>query len=89
MRPLVISADNHANEPSHVCERVPAAMRDRAPKLMKRADGGDGRSADDPHRVAPRPDSHQQIPKLTQGLSAGDKHAVLCGDAARVYGFES
>ena len=42
----VISADNHVNEPPHVFDRVPAAMRDRAPKMRKGADGGDGWSFD-------------------------------------------
>lgn len=43
---IVISADNHVNEPPHVFDRVPAAMRDRAPRMMKGADGGDGWSFD-------------------------------------------
>ena len=42
----VISADNHINEPPHVFERVPAEFRDRAPKMMRGADGGDGWSFD-------------------------------------------
>jgi len=46
MSDVVISADNHVNEPPHVFERVPASMRDRAPKMMKGADGGDGWSFD-------------------------------------------
>jgi predicted TIM-barrel fold metal-dependent hydrolase len=46
MTELVISADNHVNEPPHVFDRVPAAMRDRAPKMRKGADGGDGWSFD-------------------------------------------
>ena len=46
MSSLVISADNHVNEPPHVFDRVPAAMRARAPKMMKGADGGDGWSFD-------------------------------------------
>ncbi|MEN8181024.1 MAG: amidohydrolase family protein [Myxococcota bacterium] len=46
-------------------------------------------STDYPHSVTLWPDSQEHIPKLTRGLSAEDKHAVLYGNAARVYGFES
>jgi predicted TIM-barrel fold metal-dependent hydrolase len=42
----VVSADNHVNEPPWVFDRVPAPLRDRAPKMMKGADGGDGWSFD-------------------------------------------
>jgi predicted TIM-barrel fold metal-dependent hydrolase len=42
----IISADNHINEPPWVFDRVPAALRDRAPKMMRGADGGDGWSFD-------------------------------------------
>ena len=42
----VISADNHVNEPPWVFDRVPAAFKDRAPKMMPGADGGDGWSFD-------------------------------------------
>ena len=42
----VISADNHVNEPPWVFDRVPAALKDRAPRMMKGADGGDGWSFD-------------------------------------------
>jgi predicted TIM-barrel fold metal-dependent hydrolase len=42
----VISADCHVNEPPWVFDRVPAAHRDRAPKMMRGADGGDGWSFD-------------------------------------------
>ena len=34
------------------------------------------------------PDSAEHIPALTKGLSAEDKHKVLAGNAARIYGFE-
>lgn len=44
--PRIISADCHVNEPPHVFERVPAEFRDRAPRLMRGADGGDGWSFD-------------------------------------------
>ncbi|MCA9504684.1 MAG: amidohydrolase [Spirochaetaceae bacterium] len=46
MSDVVISADNHVNEPPHVFDRVPASMRDRAPKMRRGADGGDGWSFD-------------------------------------------
>jgi predicted TIM-barrel fold metal-dependent hydrolase len=39
---LVISADSHVIEPPNVFDRVPASLRDRAPKLMRGPDGGDG-----------------------------------------------
>ena len=42
----VISADCHVNEPPWVFDRVPAAHRERAPKMMRGADGGDGWSFD-------------------------------------------
>ena len=42
----VISADCHINEPPSVFDRVPAKLRDRAPKMMRGADGGDGWSFD-------------------------------------------
>jgi predicted TIM-barrel fold metal-dependent hydrolase len=54
----IISADCHINEPPHVFDRVPAHLRDRAPKMMRGPDGGDGWSFDG------RP------PKRTFGLEA-------------------
>src|SRR5437762_9262744 len=42
----VISADCHINEPPHVFDRVPERYRDRAPRMMRGADGGDGWSFD-------------------------------------------
>jgi predicted TIM-barrel fold metal-dependent hydrolase len=42
----VISADCHVNEPPWVFDRVPARYRDRMPKMMRGADGGDGWSFD-------------------------------------------
>jgi predicted TIM-barrel fold metal-dependent hydrolase len=44
--PRVISADCHVNEPPWVFDRVPDALRARAPKLLRGADGGDGWSFD-------------------------------------------
>ena len=41
MTQRVISADNHVNEPPHVFDRVPPSLRDRAPKMLRGADGGD------------------------------------------------
>src|ERR1700730_8282524 len=38
----IISADCHINEPPWVFDRVPAEYRDRAPKMLRGADGGDG-----------------------------------------------
>ena len=40
--PRLISADCHVNEPPWVFDRVPAEYRDRAPKMLRGADGGDG-----------------------------------------------
>jgi predicted TIM-barrel fold metal-dependent hydrolase len=54
----VISADNHINEPPWVFDRVPAALKDRAPKMMRGADGGDGWSFDG------------AMPKRTFGIEA-------------------
>jgi predicted TIM-barrel fold metal-dependent hydrolase len=42
----IISADCHVNEPPWVFDRVPAEYKDRAPKMMRGADGGDGWSFD-------------------------------------------
>jgi predicted TIM-barrel fold metal-dependent hydrolase len=42
----VISADCHINEPPHVFEGVPEKFKDRAPRMMRGADGGDGWSFD-------------------------------------------
>lgn len=42
----IISADCHINEPPTVFDRVPAALRDRAPRMLRGADGGDGWSFD-------------------------------------------
>ena len=42
----VISADCHINEPPHVFDRVPSEYRDRAPRIMRGEDGGDGWSFD-------------------------------------------
>ena len=44
--PRVISADCHVNEPPWVFDRVPADLRDRAPRMMRGEDGGDGWSFD-------------------------------------------
>jgi hypothetical protein len=54
----VISADCHICEPPHVFESVPSAYRDRAPKMMRGADGGDGWSFDG------------GVPKRTFGIEA-------------------
>ena len=54
----IISADCHVNEPPHVFEGVPAAFRDRAPKMLRAADGGDGWSFDG------------EIPKRSFGVEA-------------------
>ena len=45
-------------------------------------------STDYPHSVTLWPDSKHHIPRLTRGLSPEDRHAVLAGNAARVFGFE-
>jgi len=43
----VISTDNHINEPPTVyVDRVPARFKDKAPRIMRAADGGDGWSYD-------------------------------------------
>jgi predicted TIM-barrel fold metal-dependent hydrolase len=58
MAPRLISADCHINEPPHVFESVPAEYKDRAPKMMRGADGGDGWSFDG------------KAPKRTFGIEA-------------------
>jgi hypothetical protein len=42
----VISADCHITEPPHVFDGVPSHLRDRAPRVMRGPDGGDGWSFD-------------------------------------------
>lgn len=42
----VISADCHINEPPWVFDRVPSEFRERVPRMMPGADGGDGWSFD-------------------------------------------
>lgn len=54
----VISADCHINEPPTVFDRVPAHLRDRAPRMVRGTDGGDGWSFDG------------EPPKRTFGLEA-------------------
>jgi predicted TIM-barrel fold metal-dependent hydrolase len=54
----VISADCHLVEPPWVFDRVPAAFKDRVPRMMRGADGGDGWSFDG------------QPPKRTLGIEA-------------------
>jgi predicted TIM-barrel fold metal-dependent hydrolase len=52
----VISADSHVIEPPTVYDRVPQKLRDRAPKLVRGADGGDGWSLTG------------EVPKRTYGI---------------------
>jgi len=55
----VISTDNHINEPPGTyVDRVPKALRDKAPRMMRGDDGGDGWSFDG------------NPPKVTFGLGA-------------------
>ena len=54
----IISADCHINEPPTVFDRVPAALKERAPRMMRGTDGGDGWSFDG------------QPPKRTFGIEA-------------------
>ena len=43
----VISTDNHINEPPGTyVDRVPKALKDRAPRILRGEDGGDGWSVD-------------------------------------------
>ncbi|HEX7097199.1 MAG TPA: amidohydrolase family protein [Acidimicrobiales bacterium] len=42
----IISADCHINEPPTVFDRVPEPLRERAPRMMRGEDGGDGWSFD-------------------------------------------
>ena len=46
-------------------------------------------STDYPHSVTLWPKSNEHIPKLTRGLADADRHKVLAGNAARVYGFDA
>ena len=54
----IISADCHINEPPHVYDSVPAKLKDRAPKMLRGDDGGDGWSFDG------------KAPKRTFGIEA-------------------
>jgi len=56
---LLISADNHVNEPPNVfVDRVPAHLKDRAPRILEGTDGGEGWSFDG------------KTPKRTFGIEA-------------------
>jgi len=46
MTPRVISADSHINEPPWVFDHVPSHLKERAPRMLRGADGGDGWSYD-------------------------------------------
>ncbi|MBW2268572.1 MAG: amidohydrolase family protein [Deltaproteobacteria bacterium] len=63
----IISADCHINEPPHVFDGVPAALKDRAPKMLRGADGGDGWSFDG------KPPGRTFGIEATAGRAAGDK----------------
>jgi predicted TIM-barrel fold metal-dependent hydrolase len=63
----VISADCHINEPPHVFERVPDQLRDRAPKMRRGRDGGDGWSFDG------EPPKRSYGVEAMAGRAAGDK----------------
>jgi predicted TIM-barrel fold metal-dependent hydrolase len=65
----VISADCHVNEPPWVFDRVPANLRDRAPKMLAGPDGGDGWSFDG------KPPSRTFGVEATAGRVAGDRVA--------------
>ena len=67
----VISADCHITEPGSVFDRVPVGLRDRAPKLMRGPDGGDGWSFDG------GPPKRTFGIETTAGRAAGDKLAGL------------
>jgi predicted TIM-barrel fold metal-dependent hydrolase len=55
----VVSTDNHINEPPGTyVDRLPKHLRDKAPRMMRGADGGDGWSLDG------------ELPKWTFGLGA-------------------
>lgn len=60
----VISADCHINEPPWVFDTVPAKLKDRIPRMMRGADGGDGWSF------------NGQPPRRTLGIEATAGRAV-------------
>ena len=60
-------------------------MRAGAPGLVEAAMF----STDYPHSATLWPRSRQHIEALTRGMRAGDRHKVLAGNAARVYGFDA
>lgn len=63
----IISADCHINEPPHVFDNVPAKLRDRAPKMMRGPDGGDGWSFDG------KPPAHTFGVEAVAGREGDDK----------------
>ncbi|MBJ22761.1 MAG: amidohydrolase [bacterium] len=63
----IISADSHINEPPHVFDGVPAAFKDRAPKMLPGADGGDGWSFDG------KPPGRTFGVEATAGRAIGDR----------------
>jgi predicted TIM-barrel fold metal-dependent hydrolase len=66
----IISADCHINEPPTVFDRVPESMRDRAPRMMRGLDGGDGWSFDGkpPKRTFGIEATAGQVEKKISGL---------------------
>jgi predicted TIM-barrel fold metal-dependent hydrolase len=70
----VISADCHINEPPHVFERVPERFRERAPKMRRAPDGGDGWSFDG------QPPKRSYGIEAMAGRAAGDKISSLTFD---------
>ena len=63
----LISSDNHVNEPRDLfTSRFPAHLKDKAPRVVRGADGGDGWSI------------NGEIPKRNYGLEAmaGDEAVV-------------
>src|ERR1022692_1060606 len=55
----LISADNHVNEPRDLfTSRFPAHLKDKAPRVVRGADGGDGWSISG------------ELPKRTYGIEA-------------------
>ena len=79
----LISSDNHVNEPRDLfTSRFPAHLKDKAPRVVRGADGGDGWSFDGaPPKLLPAGSYFS--------LAGGVKHATAVeGDAPCVFFIE-
>ena len=69
----LISSDNHVNEPRDLfISRFPAHLKDKAPRVVRGADGGDGWSINGemPKRTTARSDGRLRQERLSREWAA-------------------